>query len=218
MVLDLIMPKIHEEITVKVIDLPYIRGEDVFAPVIMWGDPKRYRFEMKITKTIWYGIEKHLKSLEDDMFNLILDEKDKFKIDEDLSYLKDRIITIKGIPDTTRSFVTKNGKKEYPKIFNVEFRSDLEEAQTLGGDVYVGAVFEHVINNYLCKECRMVNTNLSRNDIIKRENKEKEKEEKKKEKTEKKIEKEVEWVKKKREKDEKESQKAKKMEDYWENL
>lgn len=203
------MPKIHEEITVKIIGLPFIKGEgkDVYVSVIMWGDPKKFEFEMKITKTIWHGIYAYLKELEDDPLNGFMG-LEKFEIDESLSFLKDRILTIKGVPDLSRSFTTKDGKVEYPKIFSVEFQSDLEDAERAGKEVYKEAVFAYVINRESSRECRLANTRAAMNEIAKKDNKEKEKEEKK---AEKKVEKEVEWAKKKREKEEKEEKKQKKL-------
>lgn len=190
MVLYLIMPSLYEEIILKIIDLPYVKGEDIFAPVVMYGEPKGYRFEMKMTITICRSICEHMKSLEDDIFNTILDEASRFKIDEDFSYLKGRVISVRGIPDRKRPIFTKGGKTEYPKIFEVTFESDLEDAERIGGDTYTKAVFDKVINNVLCRECRKKNTLMAREDAIRKENakpewikrKEKEKIEKEKEK------------------------------------
>jgi hypothetical protein len=217
MTLDLIMPKMYEEITVKIIGLPFIKGEDVYAPVIMWGDPKKFEFEMKITKTIWHGIYTHLKELEDDPLNGFMG-LEKFEIDENLSFLKDRILTIKGIPDEKHSFVGKDGKVGYSKIFSVQFQSDLEDAERAEKEVYKEAVFAYVINRESSRECRLANTRSAMNAIAKKENKEKEKEDKQKEKeekkAEKKVEKEVEWAKKKREQKEIDDKKKEKLWDY----
>ena len=182
MVLHLIMPEIYEEITVKVIDLAYVKGVDVYAPVILWGDPKAYRFEMKITKTVWYGIYGYLQELENDPLNKMVPEEAQFKIDEQLSFLKGRILTIRGIPDESRSFVTKSGKVEYAKIFRVKFEVDLEDAERDGKETYKEAIFKYVIDNYSSRDCRLANTAAAKNAEIKKENKEKEKEDKKKEK------------------------------------
>jgi hypothetical protein len=205
MVLNLILPGLYEEITVKVIGLPYIKGDDVFASVVMWGDPKGYRFEMKIGKTIWRGIYKYMKSLEDEPMNMMMGDV-AFKIDEQLSFLKDRILTIRGIPDMSRTFVSKDGKVEHPKVFDVEFQNELEEAEKLGKEVYTEAVFKYVINRESCRKCRLINTNLARDE----EDRQKEKEKKKElEKTE-----GVEWIRKRREKQEKENKKKEKLGDY----
>lgn len=209
MVLHLIMPEIYEEITVKVIDLAYVKGEDVYAPVILWGDPKAYRFEMKITKTVWHGIYKYLKEMEDDPLNKMVPEEAQFKIDEQLSFLKDRILTIRGVPDESRSFVAKSGKVEFAKIFRVKFEVDLEDAERGGKDAYKEAVFKYVIDNYSSKDCRLANTAEARNAEIKKENKEKEKEEKKKEKESKFAEKKLD--KKKRGNNEKKITKVKEL-------
>lgn len=214
------MPGLYEEITIKIIELPYVKGEDVFVKVVMWGDPKKFEFEMKVSKTIWYSIYEHLKTLEDSLFDklFLFSEDSGFKMDEELSYLKDRIITVKGVPDKEHEIITKTGQHTFAKIFTVDFRYDLEEAERFGLDSeeYRKAVFEYVIDNLSCKTCRLTNTALAKNDLIKRENKEKEKEEKRQEK--KKKEKEVEWVKKKKEKEEKDSKKLKKQKDYWEQF
>ena len=206
MVLNLLMPGLYQEITVKIVGLPFIKGEDVYVPVIMWGDPKKFEFEMKISKTIWHGIYTHLKELEEDPLNGFMGLV-KFEIDEELSFLKDRILTIKGIPDLSRKFVTKNGKVEYPKIFSVEFQSDLEDAERVGKDVYKEAVFKYVIDKASSRECRLANTRLAMNTIAKKEIKELEKEEKK-------VEKEVEWAKKKREQKEIDDKKKEKLGNY----
>jgi hypothetical protein len=209
MTLNLILPGIHQEITVKVIDLPYIRGDDVFAPVIMWGDPKKYRFEMKIGKTIWRGIYKYLKELEDDPMNMMMGDS-AFKIDEQLSFLKDRILTIRGVADTSRSFTTKDGKIEHPKVFEVEFQSDLEDAERTGKETYIEAVFKYVIDVQSSRECRLANTRAILNEVAKKENKEIEKREKKQEKEKKVV---AEWAIKKKEADEKKASKIKKLGD-----
>jgi hypothetical protein len=219
MTLDLKMPDLYQELTVKIVDLAFIKGKDVYIPVVMFGDPKKFQFEMKIGKTIWQSIYDHLKELEDNdaEFSDFLGDS-VFKVDEQLSCLKDRVITIKGMPDKEHTFVGKDDKVSYAKIFTVIFESDLEDAEKIGGDVYKRAVFTRVIDNIMCKECRLANTRLALNDIAKKENKEIEKEEKKKEKAEKiagqKVEKEQEWVVKKREKQEKEDKKKAKLGDH----
>lgn len=207
MTIDLKMPDLYQELTVKIVDLAYKKGKEFYIPVIMWGDPKKIRFEMRIGKTIWWSIYDHLKKLEenDAEFSDFLGDN-VFKIDKQLSCLKDRVITIKGIPDKEHTFVGKDGKVGYAKIFTVVFESDLEDAEKIGGDVYKRAVFERIIDNIMCKECRLENTRAALNDIAKKENKEIEK-------AEKKVEKEVEWVKKKREDNEKKEVKKKKLGD-----
>ena len=197
------MPEIWQEITVKVIDLAYIKGKDVYLPVIMWGDPKKYQFEMKVGKTIWQGIYTHLKELEDDPLNGFMGEA-SFKIDEQLSFLKDRILTIRGVPDEKHSFVGKDGKVGYAKIFKVDFRSDLEEAETLGDSAYKEAVFKYVIENYSCRECRLLNTQTAKEATTKKEEKDR-----KKEKT---VEIEQDWVKQRRIEEKKKAAQLKKLE------
>lgn len=203
MTLDLIMPDLYQEITVKIIDLPYIKGNDVFVKVIMWGDPKKYEFEIKIGKTLWLGIYTYLRELEDDPLNGFMGEA-SFKIDEQLSFLKDRILTIRGVPDEKHSFVGKDGKIGYSKIFKVEFQSDLEDAEKVGKDTYKEAVFNYVIDRPSCRECRLLNTQMAKE----YEEKQKEKD-KKKEKT---VEIEQDWVKRKRIEKAKEAARLKKLE------
>ena len=205
MTLDLKFPDLYQEITVKIVDLAFIKGKDVYLPVVMFGDPKKYQFEMKVGKTIWQSIYVYLKELEDDPLNGFMGEA-SFKIDEQLSFLKDRVITIKGIPDKEHTFVGKDGKVSYAKIFSVIFESDLEDAEKIGGDTYKRAVLK-MLENYMNRDCRIANTNSYKNMIAKKENKEIEKEEKKKEK-------EQDWVKLKREKQEKEDKKKAKLGDH----
>lgn len=197
MTLDLKLPDLYQELTVKIVDLAYIKGKDVYLPVVMFGDPQKYQFELKIGKTIWRSIYDHLKKMEDNdaEFSEFLGDS-VFKIDEQLSCLKDRVITIKGIPDKEHTFVGKDGKVGYAKIFSVVFESDLEDAEKIGGDVYKQAIFK-MLDNYSNHDCRIANTNAYKNMIAKKENKE--------------IEKEQEWVKKKREKQEKEDKKKAKL-------
>ena len=140
MVLYLIMPDLYQEITVKIIDLAYVKGEEVYLPVIMWGDPKNYRFEMRLGKTLWNSIRDGLQDLEEDPLNGFMGN-DKFEIDEDLACLKNKIITVRGVPDSKRPIVGANGKVTYPKIFSAEFHSDLEEAEKAGKEIYKEAVF-----------------------------------------------------------------------------
>jgi len=177
------MPKLYEEITVKVIESAYAKGKSYYLPVVIWGDPKAYRFEMKITKTMWQEIDDYLIDMEEDPLNMMVPDEAQFKVDEELSYLKGRILTIRGVPDESRSpFVTKSGKVEYAKIFRVKFEVDLESAERDGKEIYTEAVFKYVIDNYSSRDCRLANVALAKNDGIKRENKEKEKEEKRLEK------------------------------------
>lgn len=207
MVLHLIMPDLYQEIIVKIIDFPYIKGDDVFLKVVMWGDPKKFEFEMKPSKTIWNSICHHMKLLEDDPLNLFNDES-SFTIDEKLSFLKDRVLKIKGIPDKSRSFVTKDKKGiekvEYPKVFDVTFEGDLEDAERIGGDIFKKSVFENVIYNVTCKECRLLNTRAAKEEMVKIEEKEKKKETKKVE--------EEDWLRIKRIEKEKEVAKLKRLE------
>lgn len=199
------MPEIDQEITVKVIDLVYAKGEEFYLSVVMWGDPKRCRFEMKLGKTLWHSIEDHLNKLEDDdaEFLEFLGER-AFKIDEDLSCLKDRIITVKGLPNRKKPIVDKKGNVAYPKIFEAEFRSELEDADRVGGDTYKEAVFKNVIDDPKCKECRYFNTQIAKE----AEEKQKEKEMKKA----KSVEIEQELVKRKRIEKEKEDAEQRNLE------
>lgn len=211
------MPSVFGEITVKILDLPFIKGKDVFVNVNMWGDPKKRVYEMELTKTIWFGIHRYLKKLENDPFDMLLPEDKRFKIDEELSFLKNRIITIKATRDETKSFVTKKGEVSYPKIFKVEFRSELEEAEKLGvgSDDYKKAVFQYVIDNLSCRECRLVNTRLGELTEEREKEKQKEKEMTIEERRKRKFEKsEVEWVVKQREEQKLEDSRQRKLGDF----
>lgn len=161
MVLYLIMPEIWQEITVKIVGLPYTKGKEFFLPVIMWGDPKQTRFEMRLGKTLWQSIYNCLKELEKDPLSGFMG-LDKFKIDGDGLCLKNKIITVRGLPDSKRPLVDKTGKVNYPKIFSAEFRNDLEYAEKAGGDSYKKAVFESVIDKLSSRDCRLCNTQVAK--------------------------------------------------------
>lgn len=221
--MDLIMPEKGGEVTVKIVSSPYIVGNDVYCNVQMWGNPQGWTYRMKFGKTLWYSIYEHLSALENDPFNILMDSDSAFKIDEGLEYLNGKVITIRGVTDMSMSFKTKEGKTEFGKKFIVEFKGDLEDAERLGVDseIYKKALFDTVLNNLMCVECIVANSDLAKFEIEKKKEKEKEKELKKKEKEitneekrKKKFEKsEVEWVKKRLENDKKNDEKMKKLGD-----
>jgi len=145
------MPEKLREITIKIIKAPYIIGKDVFCDVRIWGDPDRYVFRMKISKTMWNSLYQKLV----DRFELGGDAGEE--IDKNLECIVRKVITIYAIPDIKRAYINKQGDTDSPKIFNVEFREDLEEAERIGGDIYNNAVDRVIINNKACHECYRIN-------------------------------------------------------------
>jgi hypothetical protein len=206
--MDLVMPDKYKEITVKIVDVPYITKEDVYVDVNMFGNPQKWTYRMKIGKTLWNSILKHLLEMDGNRFS---EELEPSVINKSLDYLNGRIITVKGTSDETKAFITKAGKVEYGKKFIAEFRSDYEEAETIGGEVYKKAIFEAVMDNIFAVDCIVANSNLAKAEIEKAKNKELKKEEKEKRKT--KVDKkqkklipvEEEWVKRKVKEQEKEN-------------
>ena len=214
------MPDKWHEITVKIVSVPYIDGDNVYANVIMFGNPQKWEFRMKFTKTLWHSIYSHLQELDNNRFSTKLEPS---VLQESLEFLNGRIVTIRGVADENVSFKTKEGKVEFAKKFVVKFRGDLEEAVTLGGDFYKKAVFDTVFDNLSGKDCIVANSNLAKFEIVKAKEKELKKEqkelekklnkeEKKKEKEKLKAESEVEWVRRRREKEEKEAKLQTKLE------
>ncbi len=205
--MDLIMPALYKKIVVKIVSAVYVAGDDAYCDVEMYGNPRKWVFRMKLGKTLWFSIYRHLSEMANDPLNELMGDA-AFKIDANLEYLKGRVITINGIPDTTRSFKNKSGKIEYPKIFSVTFEPDLEDAERIGGEVYKNAVGNAVFN-FSCEECIIANSNLAKFEIEKEKEKEMTYEEIKKKNWEKS---EVEWVVKKREEDKKKEKQLKQLE------
>jgi hypothetical protein len=190
-----------KEITVKIISIPYIKGDDVFCDVQLFGNPKKWTYRMKIGKTLWYSIYDHLQTLDHNRFS---EELEPSVINENLEYLNGRIITVRGIPDSKRTFVKKDGNIESPKIFVVDFRSDLEEAETIGGEIYKKAVFDTVLDNISCEDCIIANSNIAKFEIEKVKEKEQKREQKNKDKELKNKEKEQKLINKDKKKTKKE--------------
>lgn len=153
------MPEKLREITVKIVKIPYIIGEDVFCDIRIFGDIQRNIFRMKISKTMWYSMYKSLV----DRFELGGDEGEE--IDENLECITGKIMTIYAKPDINRAYTTKDGGVDSPKIFNVEFREDLEETERIGGDVYNQAVDKE---NRKASECIKINIMQTYDEEIKR--------------------------------------------------
>lgn len=203
--MDLIMPDKWKEITVKIVCLPYIRGEDVYVDVRIFGNPNEWTYRMKFGKTLWYSIYEHLQKLDSSRFS---EELEPSCIDEQLEYLNGRIITIKGIPDSKRTFVKKDGTIESPKIFTVNFRSDLEEAESMGSEILKKAIHDTVHFNYASHECVLANSNLAKFEIEKAKEKEMTIEERQKKNLEQSTE---EWVVRKKEEQKNEDKRQKKL-------
>ena len=151
------MPGLNKKIVVKIVSAPYIVGDNGYVDVKLFGNPNNWIYRMKIGKTLWHSIYKHLS--------------EKGVTSGNLEYLNGRIITIRGIPDITRSFESKNGKLENPKIFSVSFEYELEDAERIGGEVYKNAVGNAVFN-VMCEECIIANSNLAKQKIEKEQTKE----------------------------------------------
>lgn len=205
--MDLIMPVLYKKIVVKIVSTVYIVGDDAYVDVEMYGNPRKWVFRMKLGKTLWHSIYRHLSEMANDPLNELMGDT-AFKIDENLEYLKGRVITIYGIPDTTRSFKNKSGKTESPKIFSVTFESDLEDAERIGGEVYKNAI-GNAVYNFSCEECIIANSNLAKFEIEKAKEKEMTDEEIKKKRWK---ESEVEWVVKKREENKNKEKQLKQLE------
>lgn len=179
--------------------------------VKMYGSPQNWIYRVKIGKTIWHGIYKYLRTLEDDPLNKFMPEEVQFKIDEKLEYLSGRVITIRGIPDSSRTFVKKDGTVDSPKIFAIEFKPELEDAERIGGEVYLKAVHDTVHFNYSSHECVLANSALAKGLIAKEKEKEEKKKAKANEKKKAEPEVEVEWVKRRRLEKEKEDKIQKRL-------
>lgn len=150
----LIMPEKLEEITVKVIKAPYLVSNEVYCDVRIWGDSNRNNiFRMKIGKTLWHSLHEELVM----RFELGGDAGEE--IDSDLECIVRKVITIRGYPDINRAYIDKKGKANSPKIFHVQLREDLEEAELEGGDTYLNAVKREIDRNRSCHKTITANMN-----------------------------------------------------------
>ncbi len=209
--MDLIMPEKSKEITIRIVSAPYIAGNDVYVNVIMWGNPQKWTYRMKLGKTLWFSIYKYLQEMDNSRFS---EELEPSVLQESLEYLNDRIITIRAVTDENVSFKTKEGKVEYGKKFIADFRGDLEEAESVGGETLKKAFFETVLDNIAGADCIVINSKLAKLTIQLEKEKEEEKKMTAEEKRKKKFEKsEVEWVKKKVAEDKKKDERQKKLGD-----
>lgn len=173
-----------EEITVKIIKAPYLVGDDVFCDVRIWGDTNRDNiFRLKIGKTLWHSLHKEL------VMRFELGGNAGEEIDSQLECIVRKVITIRAVPDISRSYVDKSGKTDSPKIFKVQLREDLEDVEIIGGSEYNEAVNRELINNRSCRNC--VATNIELVNETSRKEKEKEENRKKKEKIAEKITKKI---------------------------
>lgn len=210
MVIDLIMPEKHKEITVKIVSVPFIAGSDAYVNVIMYGNPQKWIFRMKLGKTLWFSILKYLKEMDNSRFS---EELEPSVLTKNLEYLNGRIITVRGISNEKKVFTTKAGTVESPKIFKVDFQYDYEDAERIGGEKFKEAIHKAVHFNYSCHDCIMANTNLAKAEIEIQKQKELEKKMTEEEKRKKRYEEsEVEWVKKKVVEDKKKDKQLKQLE------
>jgi hypothetical protein len=202
--MDLIMPALYKRIVVKIVSDVYIAGDDAYVNVIMYGNPQKWTYRMKLGKTLWFSIQKHLEQMDNNRFS---EELEPAVLENNLEYLKGRVITIYGVPDSLRTFVKKDGTTESPKIFSVTFEPDLEDAERIGGDVYKKAIGNAVFN-VMCEQCVIANSNLAKFEIEKEKEKSMTPEEIKKKRWE---ESEEEWVVKKREENKKNEKQLKQL-------
>lgn len=153
------MPEKLREITVKVVKAPCDVGEEIYCDVRIFGDIQRNIFRMKISKTLWHSLYQRLV----ERFELGGDAGEE--IDENLECITGKIMTIYAKPDINRAYVTKDGGVDSPKIFDVDFREDLEELERIGGDLYKQAVDKE---NRRSSECIKVNIMQTYDEEIKR--------------------------------------------------
>lgn len=183
MVTDLIMPDKGDSITVKIIGKIEKSGKkedrknskmlsgDFYCPVRIWAI-RGHRFDniykMKITKTLWNSLDNEL-TIREEFGELgeelggddIKDDNESgseniYKIDEDLECIVGKIMTISGIPDTSRTYKNKYGIMEPAKMFKVTIREDLEEIEKIGGQEFIDVCKKESKNNDRC-----ININFS---------------------------------------------------------
>lgn len=144
--MELVMPDKGESITVKIIGkIDSKNKEDFYCPIRIWairGHKLDNIYKMKMTKTLWNSLYSELTIREE-----FGEFDDLYKIDEDLECIVGKIITISGISDTSRSYRNKYGDIEYPKIFKVTIREDLEEIEKIGGQEFICACEKERDNN-----------------------------------------------------------------------
>lgn len=142
------MPDKGESITVKIIGKIDKGKEEFYCPVRIWairGHKLDNIYKMKMTKTLWNSLDSELTIREE-----FGEFDDLYKIDEELECIIGKIITISGISDTSRSYRNKYGDIEYPKIFKVTIREDLEEIEKIGGQEFICACEKERDNNDRC--------------------------------------------------------------------
>jgi len=171
--IDLIMPEKGDSITVKIIgkiekagkkedrkDSKMLSG-DFYCPVRIWaimGHKLDNIYKMKITKTLWNSLDDEL-TIREEFGELgggdIKDDDESgnenmYKIDEDLECIVSKIITISGVPDTSRIYKNKYGIMEPAKMFKVTIREDFEEIEKIGGQEFIDACEKERKNNDRC--------------------------------------------------------------------
>lgn len=165
---EIILPNKMENITVKIVGIPYVIGDDICCDVNIWNssgnfdksktDKKRI-FVMKMEEKIWKPLYKEL------LIDYLL--KDKIDNDPDLTFLNGMIISIWGTPDLDiygcvesevglldfGYFGCRKNIPDLPKMYVVKIRHDLEDAEHIGGKLLENAVEREVKNNRLSWKC-----------------------------------------------------------------
>jgi hypothetical protein len=154
-ILNMIMPKIGHEITVKFIKAPYRVGNDVFADVRIFGDMARNTYRMKIGKSLWLSLHDQLKVRT--FWAVTPDEE----IDKNLEVVVGKIFTISAIHDPNRLFEDKTGNLTGAKIFKVQSREELEQAEKEGEESFTRRLQTEVVDNVLCHDCYSENMSLA---------------------------------------------------------
>jgi|CXWL01.1.fsa_nt_gi hypothetical protein len=160
--MDLVMPEKGENITVKIIGkVEKTKGSDFYCPVRIWAI-RGHRFDniykMKITKTLWNSLDDEL-IMREEFGELGGDDirdgdesgnENPYKIDEDLECIVGKILTISGVPDTSRTFKNKYGIMEPAKMFKTNIREDLEYIEKIGGQEFIDVCEKERKNNDRC--------------------------------------------------------------------
>lgn len=163
---DLIMPDIGDNITVKIIGKIEKAGKkegsgDFYCPVRIWaiiGHKLDNIYKMKITKTLWNSLDDELAIREefgelgggDIKDNDESGNENSYKVDEDLECIVGKIMTISGVPDTSRIYKNKYGIMEPAKMFKVTIREDFEEIEKIGGQEFIDVCKKERKNNDKC--------------------------------------------------------------------
>lgn len=154
---DLLLPGKAENVTIKIIESPYMDGDDICCNVYIWNDPD-VDFMMRLEEKLWKPLSD--KIMDDYMLG------DKTESDPDLTFLKGTIISIWGSPNLTLDceyfghFGCRKHVEDLPNIFEIKIRHDLEDAENIGGKLLENAIEKEIDNNRLSWRC--IERNLSR--------------------------------------------------------